>query len=59
LSLGEGNVRLLKEGTLVKADRIEADITLSTYDMFGNIEFIKSKERREDYIVDLLDRSIE
>lgn len=57
LSQGEGNVRLLKEGTLVKADRIEADITLSTYDMFGNIEFIKSKERREDYIVDLLDRT--
>ena len=59
LALGEGNVRLLKENTLVKADRIEADITLSIYDLYENIQFIKSKERREGYEEDFLERTIE
>lgn len=47
-AFGEGNVRLLKDKTLVKAEKIESDIILKSYNMFGNVEIIKSKERKNE-----------
>ena len=50
---GEGNVKLVKEDTSIRSDRIQSDTGLKTYNLIGNVKVIKSKERRALYMQDL------
>ncbi len=50
---GEGNVKLVKEDTFIRSDKIQSDTALKTYNLIGNVKVIKSKERRALYMQDL------
>ncbi|MEQ8188159.1 MAG: LPS export ABC transporter periplasmic protein LptC [Candidatus Eremiobacterota bacterium] len=50
---GEGNVKLVKEDTSIRSDKIQSDTSLKTYNLIGNVKVIKSKERRALYMQDL------
>ncbi len=50
---GEGNVKLVKEDTSIRSDKLQSDTGLKTYNLIGNVKVIKSKERRALYMQDL------